>query len=495
MWRLRHLYSCKKEGTGEAVPFRMRPEQEQVISSLYDDPLSPVYIIKARRLGLSTGIGIAMTDFCSWNGGASGALIERTMDFAGEKMRNILRFSFNSMDPELLCRFDVKHRDSPAILDPIVKGLADKYRSEIKAGVAARGGDCAWLWVSEWGPIAHKDPSRSEEIKTGAFPAARMGRRVVETTWMGGRSGDLWDLIKPIMERDPDTAGKLMFFPWHGDPECVRMDGGAVSAQDEEYFRTLAEKTGRRFTQEQKRWFVVTKKEQGIFMGREYPSTLEEAFSAPVEGALYANEIAEARVAGRIGRMPVDGNTLVHTFWDLGAPKNTRVWYGQTVGRFIRLLRCDMGTEETIVQRWARMKGNGYNYGNHFMPHDVQQTARSGKTLATECAEAGMVNVRTVPRTADEWLGINHLKGLFPSLEFDSEGCKEALEVLPLFHVDKDTGEPVHDDSSHTADALRTMAEAHAAGMFKFSYADLSGLPDDHRAHRRRGARAIRVGG
>ena len=53
--------------------------------------------------------------------------------------------------------------------------------------------------------------------------------------------------------------------------------------------------------------------------------------------------------------------------------------------------------------------------------------------------------------------------------------------------------EPVHDWSSHTADALRTMAEAHLAGLFKFSHTPA--LPDPERfgGRKRRGMKAQRV--
>lgn len=491
-WRLANLYKCKKEGSGEPVPFKARPEQAEVIRLLQEEPLTPLYIIKARRLGLSTGLGIYMTDLCTWTGGATGRLIERTKDFAGEKMRDILRLAFNSMPKPLLDRFDVKHTDSPAVLDPKVVGNPEDRRSLIQAGVAARGGDCSMLWVSEWGPIAHKDPTRSEEIKTGAFPAARLGRRVVETTWMGGKAGHLWDLIAPILQSDPDAAGRILFFPWHGDPACVRIDEGPVSSSHEEYFRVLAEKTGKHFSREQKRWFAVMQKEQGIFMKREFPSTLDEAFSAPVEGAIYASEIGDAEVQGRVTHLPTAGG-LVHTFWDLGAPKNTRVWYVEQAGRFLRVLRHDGGTDETIAQRWSRMLNLGYSYGTHYLPHDADATARNGRSFAGECRELGM-NVKVVPRCADEWVGINHLKGLFPSLEFDAEKCRAGLDAMSCYHIGDDN-EPVHDDTSHDADGLRTMAEAHIHGLFKFTWADTSSAPDYSPLRtRQRIVKPIRIG-
>lgn len=504
LWRLRNLYQCKREGDGIPRPFHPRPEQEVVLRGIYESPGQPDYIIKSRRLGMSTGIGIGMTDYCAWNGGATGRLIERTQDFAADKMRNIIRFAFDSIPKELRARFDVRHKDSQSVLDPKLIGADEKFRSEIHAGVAARGGDCSILHVSEMGPIAFRDPKRAEEIITGAFPAARKGKIIVETTWMGGKSGHLWERVKPILEKDPEARGRILFFPWHGDPECVMLDGNGVSAETEAYFKELAGKLEMRFSQEQKRWYAVTAKEQGIFMKREYPSTLAEAFSAPVEGAIYAKNVAEAFAQGRVTQLPVDGNTLVHTFWDLGAPRNTRVWYAQIIGMFINIIRIDVGTNETLVERWARMLGYGYNFGKHYLPHDAKQTERTGNTMETACREAGMQNIVVLPpcqiRGEGEWYGINHLRGMFPSLRFDSDRCSEALDHLQAYHTHPETGEPVKDGvTDHTADGGRTMAEAHAENLFTFKWADNSFLPADHPLYRdkgkRKGLRPIRLGG
>ena len=73
--------------------------------------------------------------------------------------------------------------------------------------------------------MSAKDPARAKELVNGAFPAASKGRIVVETTWMGGKSGELWEQVKPIMEHYPNAKGKVYFFPWHGDPEAVETTG------------------------------------------------------------------------------------------------------------------------------------------------------------------------------------------------------------------------------------------------------------------------------
>lgn len=478
-WRLNNLYCCKREGTGAAVPFRLRDEQAIVLRHLYEHPLVPVYIVKSRRKGLSTGIGIGQADFATWNAGSVTRLIERTMDEAASKMRDIMRFAFLSMPRELRENFHVKHKDSPQLLDPLAIGMREEARSKMLAGVSARGGDTSWLWVSEWGPISYTDPARSREIRTGALPAARLGRQVTETTWMGGKHGDLWELIAPIMAGDPDANGKLFFFPWHTDPEAIRLDSGAIAAKDEDYFRELSAKCAKAFSHEQKRWFVVTRKTQGIFMKREYPSTLDEAFSAPVEGAIYAKELDVATAEGRIGHWPVDPSKLVHTAWDLGSPANMVVWYFQITGPMVRFVDVDFNLELNTAERVAHMARKPFAAllgGKHLMPHDASSANATGENVVQAYSGAGLKGIRVLARTHDIWVGINAVKELFPLMQFDKERCGPALEMLQTYHTRQEgrggtlIDEPVHDRSSHFADALRYSGEAIRAGILKFTY-------------------------
>jgi hypothetical protein len=226
-------------------------------------------------------------------------------------------------------------------------------------------------------------------------------------------------------------------------------------------------------------------------------------FSAGAPRAIYAKAIEKARSDGRVCPMPVDGSNLVHTNWDLGAPRKTAVWYWQIVGREIRVIDCDIGFEGTIAERVARILGKGYNLRKHYLPHDAQQTERSGSTFASELARAGLPNLVTVPRTHSVWIGINHALELFPALSFRSPHCDKRLEALEAYRSEVEgegalsRNEPEHDWSSHQSDAFRMMAEAHRAGLVRFTdttaavNTDWLGL-GLHR-HGRRGMKPIRV--
>lgn len=225
-------------------------------------------------------------------------------------------------------------------------------------------------------------------------------------------------------------------------------------------------------------------------------------FTVPMPGAIYAPAIETARNQGRICSMPVAGDSLVHTSWDLGSPRHTIVWYWQIVGREIRVIDCDLGFEGTLTERAAMMIAKGYNYGTHYLPHDAMQTERTGSNFAAEIRQAGLKNLVCVPRTASVWIGINHTLELMPSMVWRNTATVEkGLEALAAYrqHIEGagalTRAEPVHDWASHPADALRTMSEAHRAGLFRFASA-AQPRPDEYRpggGHVRKGMKARRV--
>lgn len=470
-WRLRNLYRCRAEGSGGVMKFIPRAEQELVFRHLLDEPEVPVYIIKSRRLGLSTGICTFQADQAVFNSGWRGILIDQKQEDATKKMVEVLRFAIDNLDPVLLdgIRFD-KRNDSELRLR--VGREKESMDSVIYATTGARGGDCSMLHVSEWGPIAASDATRSEAIRTGAFPAARKGRRVVETTWMGGKGGDLWDLVRPILEKDPNAEGKVFFFPWHDDPVAVK-HGGVVTEEVEDYFRDLTSRLSKGFREEQKRWWAAKKVEQGVFMTREYPSTLDEAFRAPVEGAIYAKAVDAARAEGRVKEFPWDRSEPVHTVWDLGSPANTRTIYFQMVGREIHVVDHDTGLDLTPVERVAHLRAKGYPLGTHFLPHDAAARERSGLNFEEQLKAAGLANIRVVPRCVEVWTGINKTLELMPRMLFHAKRCEKLIHSVEAYHTKRSardghlTDEPVHDWSSHDADALRQIGEAMDAGLLR----------------------------
>lgn len=469
LWRLSNLYSCRKQGSGEPIPFIPRPEQEEVFRHLIETPNVPAYVIKSRRLGFSTGLNTFNVDSAAFSKGWRGILIDLKQEDAAKKMIEQIRFAYDSLPAEIRARFrTIKRNDSE--LRFALDGETDSEDSVIFATISARGGDTSMLHVSEMGPMAAKDPARAKELVNGAFPAASKGRIVVETTWMGGKSGELWEQVKPIMEADPNANGKIFFFPWHGDPEAIRTDGRCTE-EIETYFRELSEKLGKQFSPEQKKYYAMKRITHRHEVYREYPSTLEEALKSPVEGAIYAPYIDELRTAGRVTNFPIDHSALMHTSWDLGSQMNTATIFFQVRGRDIYIADALMEKQINMTDRSSMIHAKGYPLGVHLLPHDAKSDKSGVKTVQQEIEEAGLKNTRVVARTDSVWSDINKTEENFPRFIFHAKNCELLLERLENYRVEIDTSEgvskemPVHDRNSHPADALRNIIRGIEAGL------------------------------
>ncbi len=479
LWRLRNLYHIKQASDGRIIKFAPRPEQQRVYDMLFKEGVKRLIILKARRLGMSTALDVLLTDQMLWNAGTQCSLVDQTAADAERKLATIAKVALDNLPPVALQCIE-KVRDSGSILEVSVAGEA---ASSFFAGLRARGGTNNWLHLSEWGVIQADDPRRSEEILTGAIPSAEHGRIIIETTWKGGRGGHLWEIVKGALETPEaaktDKDWRVVFFPWWKDPTyVVEGDVSTISPAISQYLDNMEQTTGHTFSPQQRLWYDRQSRDLGLFIYREFPTTLDECFKSPVEGAIYAGELDKLRASGAISAFKIDNSTLVHTAWDLGSPVNTVVWYFQVIGgNEVRVIDCDMDLDMTPVQRVGHMLAKGYSYGAHFLPHDAAATRTSGKADAQVYTEAGLANVRVLPRTHDIWIGINACLQMFPRFSFRLPACERGLDALANYAYKRSSAtgivvnEPVHNWASHAADALRMIAEAEMAGMLKTGFA------------------------
>lgn len=187
------------------------------------------------------------------------------------------------------------------------------------------------------------------------------------------------------------------------------------------------------------------------------------SFEGAIPGQVYAAELRQAQEAGRITKVPYDPSKPVHTFWDLGWADSTSVWLVQIVGFQIRVIDFIQGQQKPLNDYLQQLQSCGYVYGTDWLPHDAQaKQLGTGRSVEELMRGAGRT-VRIVPRLGISD-GINALRTTFPNLWIDAEKCKSGLDSLKAYHYEVKEGElsrnPVHDWSSHAADAARYMAIA-----------------------------------
>ncbi len=195
----------------------------------------------------------------------------------------------------------------------------------------------------------------------------------------------------------------------------------------------------------------------------QYDQELECSFDAAIRGAIYRSELQALEIEGRLCGVPYDPAVPVWTAWDLGIGDATAVICAQLVGKEVHVIDYYEATGEPLTHYVGWLDSKPYRYGTDLLPHDAgARELGTGKTRE-ELLRANGRKVRVLPRQ-DVDDGINALKMLLPRCWFDRVKSERLRECLAHYHRDyndkmgvfKDA--PVHDWSSHAADAGRTLA-------------------------------------
>jgi len=192
------------------------------------------------------------------------------------------------------------------------------------------------------------------------------------------------------------------------------------------------------------------------------------SFDQGAEGSYYAKYVNKAELEGRISKVSYDPMASVSTFWDLGVADSTVIIFTQNIGKEIHLIDMYINQGEglnhysKVVQDKAR-EGN-WTYGDHCAPHDIRvRELGTGAQSRLQIARELGINFLVVPNLPIAE-GIELTRGIFPRLWFDSDKCSYLIKALENYHkhynekLNVYSDRPVHDWSSHVADAVRMMA-------------------------------------
>jgi hypothetical protein len=188
-------------------------------------------------------------------------------------------------------------------------------------------------------------------------------------------------------------------------------------------------------------------------------------FAAAVPGSYFASAIRDAERQGRIGRVPHDPALKVDTAWDLGIHDYTTVWFFQQVGREVRVIDYyeTHGQGLDAIVREA-LRDKPYVYGTHHLPHDVmvRELGAAGRSRYETLGGLGVTPISVGVRTDPEER-INAARTMIPICWFDAQRCAAGLDRLRAYRkrwsrATRTYVGPLHDDSSHAADAFGEFA-------------------------------------
>ena len=195
----------------------------------------------------------------------------------------------------------------------------------------------------------------------------------------------------------------------------------------------------------------------------QYAQEFECSWNANVPGAVYGKELEEAQADGRITNVPYNPASKVDTWWDVGVGDSTAIFFTQNIGRAVHVIDYYEARGEGLPHYCKVLSSKNYLYGEHNAPHDIEvRELGTGKSRREIAWDLGL-NFRVVPKLPIED-GIHAAQMLIPRLYFDREKCKYGLECLRQYHraynerTRSFRATPVHDYSSHAADAFRYLA-------------------------------------
>ena len=200
-----------------------------------------------------------------------------------------------------------------------------------------------------------------------------------------------------------------------------------------------------------------------VMGSQKYEQEFECSFIGNIQGSIYGDAIASLDDKKQITRVPIDPAYPVNTAWDLGYNDQTAIIFFQQIGHNIHIVDYYENKNEAFPHYAQVLKEKDYIIEHNYGPHDLDQTEfGTGKTRRETAYQMGL-RFRVVPRMAIED-GIHAVKMVLPRCFIDVDNCGPLVNALRHYHrkfSDKERVykiKPVHDWSSHAADAMRTLA-------------------------------------
>lgn len=280
-------------------------------------------------------------------------------------------------------------------------------------------------WVDEAEPV-------TDEAWTKLIPTLRE------------EDSELWTTWNPESKRSPTHKRFRLGVP---DPRVKIVE---INWRDNPWFPAVLERARQRDMRDRP---------------EQYNHIWEGDFAEVFEGAYYVRELIDAKDQGRIRSVAVEPSLPVHTAWDLGIGDSTALWCFQLVGREARFVNHYEANGKALGHYAEWLASNGY-HGDDWVPHDAKVRELGTGLTRVETLTKLKRKPRLVPDHKVED-GINAVREVLPRCWFDQANCEDGLDALRQYRTEFDDkgntfkDKPLHDWTSHSADAFRYFAMAY----------------------------------
>ena len=190
------------------------------------------------------------------------------------------------------------------------------------------------------------------------------------------------------------------------------------------------------------------------------------SFEAPNSGSYYGRMLEQAEAQGRICAVPWDPSLPVYTWWDIGTDDANVIWFVQAHRggelRFIDYLEDEGQPLSFYLDALNERRKMGWKFEptGQLVPHDFASREYTTGESPEQAARKMGWRMTVVPATGVQE-GIDLVRRVLPRCWFDEVRCKVGLDRLRNYtkrwsaELQRFAG-PLHDASSHAADAFRT---------------------------------------
>nr|HAQ95083.1 PBSX family phage terminase large subunit [Afipia sp.] len=283
------------------------------------------------------------------------------------------------------------------------------------------------LWVDEAEPV-------SDTAWTTAIPTVREEGSEVWATWNPKRKKSA---THKRFRENPPARSKFVEMNWRDNP-----------------------------------WFTakLERNRQDDLKNRpdQYEHIWEGDFVSVVEGAYYAQSLAEAKAQGRIGFFAKDPLMTVRAIWDIGGTgakaDACSIWIAQFIGGEIRVLDYYEAKGQPLATHVQWLRDKGWGKALCILPHDGSTNDKVYDVSYESALQEAGFETEVIPNQGKgaAKMRIEAGRRLFPRIRFNADTTEPGREALGWYHEQLDEKlniglGPHHDWSSHGADAFGLM--------------------------------------
>jgi phage terminase large subunit len=187
------------------------------------------------------------------------------------------------------------------------------------------------------------------------------------------------------------------------------------------------------------------------------------SFDMGINGSFYAKYFDKMRLNNQICQVPWEPSYPVYTSWDIGVRDSTAIIFFQKIGPAIRIIDCYEKSKEGLEHYISHIKSKPYIYEKHIGPHDIKvQEFGSGITRIEKARQLGLKF--TTANDVGIMDGIEAVRSILGKVWIDQQRCGRLIKALENYRSEYDEaydiykGVPIHDWTSHFADAMRYLA-------------------------------------